>query len=150
MSVFLLEEEGKKALFDIDLNEKTSKGIPDRLKRAQGFRRWNWLYAKDNIYFKNAKAYVSKEEYDGWINKMPTNKNGLQFKTIKIIEKQLVKFDFNDSLPLGIKPIKSFGHTPGHTCSRRDDLIIIKDLIHSQDIKLNILKFAKLMIMMER
>ena len=44
MSVFLLEEEGKKALFDIDLNEKTSKGIPDRLKRAQGFRRWNWLY----------------------------------------------------------------------------------------------------------
>ena len=108
------------------------------------------LNAKDNIYFKKAKVYVSKEEYDGWINKMPTNKNGLQFKTIKIIEKQLVKFDFNDSLPLGIKPIKSFGHTPGYTCCRRDDLIIIKDLIHSQDIKLNILKFAKLMIMMER
>ena len=108
------------------------------------------LNAKDNIYFKNAKVYVSKEEYDGWINKMPTNKNGLQFKTIKIIEKQLVKFDFNDSLPLGIKPIKSFGYTLGHTCCRRDDLIIIKDLIHSQDIKLNILKFAKLMIMMER
>ena len=88
------------------------------------------LDAKDNIYFKNAKVYVSKEEYDGWINKMSTNKNGLQFKTIKIIEKQLVKFDFNETLPLGIKPIKSLGHTPGHTCYRKDDLIIIGDLIH--------------------
>ena len=94
------------------------------------------LDAKDNIYFKNAKVYVSKEEYDGWINKMPTNKNGLQFKTIKIIEKQLVKFDFNDSLPLGIELIKSFGHNLRYTCCRKDDLIIIKDLIHSQDIQI--------------
>ena len=55
------------------------------------------FYSKDNIYFKNVKVYVNKEEYGGWINKMPTNKNGLQVKAIKIIEKQLVKFDFNDT-----------------------------------------------------
>ena len=94
------------------------------------------LDAKDNIYFKNAKVYVSKEEYDGWINKMPADKNGIQVKTMKIIEKQLVKFDFNDTLPLGIKPIKAFGHTPGHTCYRKDDLLIIGDLIHGQDIQI--------------
>ena len=72
------------------------------------------LDAKDNIYFKNAKVYASKEEYDGWINKMPADQNKIQVKTMKIIEKQLVKFDFNDTLPLGIKPLKAFGHTPGN------------------------------------
>ena len=55
---------------------------------------------------------------------------------MKIIEKQLVKFDFNETLPLGIKPIKSFRHIPGHTCYRKNDLIFIGDLIHGQDIKI--------------
>lgn len=35
MSCFLLEAEGKKALFDTGLNESMSKGLPDRLKRTQ-------------------------------------------------------------------------------------------------------------------
>ena len=39
------------------------------------------LDSKDNIYFKNAKVYVSKEEYGGLINNMPTNKSGLQVKS---------------------------------------------------------------------
>jgi hypothetical protein len=38
------------------------------------------LDAKDNIYFKNVKVYVNKEEYGGLINNMPTNKSGLQVK----------------------------------------------------------------------
>ena len=151
MSAFLLEAEGKKALFDTGLNEKMSKGIPDRLSELKVSpdeidyifithfhldHIGGLLDAQENIYFKNAKVYVSKEEYDGWINKMPADKNGLQVKTMKIIEKQLVKFDFNDTLPLGIKPIKAFGHTPGHTCYRKDDLLIIGDLIHGQDIQI--------------
>ena len=70
----------------------------------------------DNIIYKNAKIYVSKEEYDGWINKMPAEKNALQVKIMKIYEKQVIQFDFSDPLPLGIIPLKAFGHTPGHTC----------------------------------
>ena len=151
MSAFLLEAEGKKALFDTGLNEKMSKGIPDRLNELKvSADEIDYIFithfhldhigslldSKVNIYFKNAKVYVSKGEYDGWINKMPADKNGLQVKTMKIIEKQLVKFDFNDTLPLGIKPIKAFGHTPGHTCYRKDDLLIIGDLIHGQDIQI--------------
>ena len=66
---------------------------------------------------------------------MPADKNVLQVKIMKIIEKQLVKFDFNDTLPLGLKPLKAFGHTPGHTVYRKDDLLIIGDLIHGQDIQ---------------
>ena len=89
----------------------------------------------DNIIYKNAKIYVSKEEYDGCINKMPAEKNSLQVKIMKIYEKQVIQFDFNDSLPLGIIPLKAFGHTPGHTCYRKDDLLIIGDLIHGEKIQ---------------
>ena len=35
ISCFLLETEGKKALFDTGLNEKESTGIPDRLKELK-------------------------------------------------------------------------------------------------------------------
>lgn len=150
MSAFLLEAEGKKALFDTGLNESMSTGIPDRLKELKvSSDEIDYIFithfhldhigglldAKDNIYFKNAKVYVSKEEYDGWINKMPKDKNALQVKIMKILEKQIVQFDFNDTLPLGIKPLKAFGHTPGHTIYRKDDLLIIGDLIHGQDIQ---------------
>lgn len=150
ISVFLLEAEGKKALFDTGLSESMGSAIPDRLKGLKVSpdeidyifithfhldHIGGLLDAKDNIYYKNAKVYVSKDEYDGWINKMPKDKNGLQVKIMKAIEKQIVQFDFNDTLPLGIKPLKAFGHTPGHTIYRKDDLLIIGDLIHGQDIQ---------------
>lgn len=149
MSAFLLEAEGKKALFDTGLSETASK-ISDRLKELKisadeidyifithfhGDHIGGLLDANDNIVYKNAKIYVSKEEYDGWINQMPADKNALQVKTMKICEKQVVQFDFKDTLPLGVKPLKAFGHTPGHTAYRKDDLLIIGDLIHGQKVQ---------------
>ena len=150
MSAFLLECEGKKALFDAGFFEKNNKGILDRLFELKispdeidyiFITHFHWDHIagliddKDNIIYKNAKIYVCKEEYDGWIYKMPAEKNVLQVKIMKIYEKQLVLFDFNDKLPLEITPIKAFGHTPGHTCYRKDDLLIIGDLIHGQKIQ---------------
>ena len=150
MSAFLLEAEGKKALFDTGLNESVSKGISDRFNELKitpdeidyvfithfhGDHIGGLLDAKDNVVYKNAKLYVSKEEYDGWINKMPSDKNALQVKTMQKYEKQLVQFDFNDTLPLGIQPVKAFGHTPGHTCYRKDALLIIGDLMHAEVIQ---------------
>ena len=150
VSVFLLEAEGKKALFDTGLNVTMGSGVPDRLKELKvSPDEIDYVFlthfhldhigglvdSKDNIYFKNAKVYASKEEYDGWIKNMPADKNALQVKIMKIIEKQLICFDFNDTLPLGVKPLKAFGHTPGHTVYRKDDLLIIGDLIHGQDIQ---------------
>ena len=150
MSVFLLEAEGKKALFDTGLPETVSKGISERLKELKispdeidyifithfhGDHIGGLLDSKDNIVYKNAKIYVSKQEYEGWIKNMPSDKNGMQVKTMKICEKQVVQFDFNDTLPLGVKPMQAFGHTPGHTVYRKDDLLIIGDLIHGQKIQ---------------
>ena len=150
LSCFLLETEGKKALFDTCLNEKESTGVPDRLKELKispdeidyiFITHFHWdhiaglLDENDNIIYKNAKIYVSEEEYDRWINKMPVEKNTLQVKIMKIYENQVVQFNFNDSLPLGIIPLKAFGHTPGHTCYKKDDLLIIGDLIHGEKVQ---------------
>ena len=54
---------------------------------------------------------------------------------MKICEKQVIQFDFKDTLPLGIIPMEAFGHTPGHTCFRKDDLLIIGDLIHGEKVQ---------------
>ena len=52
------------------------------------------LDSKDNIYFKNVKVYVNKEEYGGLINNMPTNKSGLQVKNHENLWKTISKVWF--------------------------------------------------------
>ena len=111
MSAFLLESDNKKALFDTGLNEKLSTGIPDRLKELKiNPNEIDYIFithfhadhigglinSKDEISYKNAKIYVSKEEYDGWINKMPKDKNELQVKIMKICEKNVIQFKYPD------------------------------------------------------
>ena len=150
ISCFLLEAEGKRAIFDTGYNETISTGIPDRLKELKispdeidyvfitHFHRdhiGGLIDKNDQIFFKNAKIYVAKEEYAAWIDVPPTDKNKLPQKVMKICEKNVVQFDFEDKLPLGVKPIKAFGHTPGHTVYQKGDFIVIGDLIHGQDVQ---------------
>ena len=150
LSCFLLETEGKKALFDTGLNEKESTGIIDRFNELKispdeidlifithfhPDHIGGLIDKNDNITYKNAKIYVSKEEYDSWINVPKSEKNELAQKIMKICEKQVIIFKFGDTLPLGVKPIQAFGHTPGHTVFQKEDLIIIGDLIHGEDIQ---------------
>jgi len=67
---------------------------------------------------------------------MPSDKNALQVKTMKIYEKQVIQFTVNDTLPLGVKALQAYGHTPGHTIYRIDDVLIIGDLMHGQQLQI--------------
>ena len=148
MSAFLLETENKKVLFDAGFFEKNI-GIPQRLKELKispeeidyifiTHSHWDHiegLIQNDNMVYKNAKIYISKEEFNGVIKKVKPDKVGLFEKVKKICENQIIQFDFEDTLPLGIVPIKAFGHTPGHTCYRKGDLLIIGDLIHGEKLQ---------------
>lgn len=152
MSAFLLEAEGKKVLFDSGFyDEKNKNGILERLKELKispdeidyiFITHCHWdhidglIDSKNNINYKNAKIYISKDEFNGDIKPGPPHKADTLERVKKACEKQIIQFDFeNDVLPLGIKPIKAFGHTPGHTCYRKDELLIIGDLIHGEKIQ---------------
>ena len=152
MSSFLLQCEGKKALFDAGFYDKNNNNIIlERLKELKispdeidyiFITHCHWdhidglIDQNNNINFKNAKIYISKEEYNGEKKAGPPNKKGVFEKVKKYCAKQIIQFNFeNDILPLGVKPLKAFGHTQGHTCYRKDDLLIIGDLIHGEKIQ---------------
>ena len=104
MSVFMLELDGKKALFDAGFFKGGSKGLLERFKELRispddidyiFITHFHWDHIaglvdqNDSIVYKNAKVYVSKEEYDGWINKMPEDKNQFQKKLLKFVKNKL-------------------------------------------------------------
>ena len=153
MSSFLLECDGRKALFDAgfyDL-ETNDNVILERLKELKispdeidyiFITHGHWDHVdglvdqNNNINFKNAKIYISKEEYNNNFKGGPPSKIGVFEKVKKICDKQIIQFDFDkDILPLDIKPLRAFGHTLGHTCYRKDNLLIIGDLIHGEKIQ---------------
>ena len=153
MSSFLLECEGKKALFDAgfyDL-ETNNNIILERLKELKilpedidyiFITHSHWAHIdglideNNNINFKNAKIYISKEEYNSNKKGGPPSKKDIFERVKKICDKQIIQFNFDEhNLPLNIKPLKAFGHTEGHTCYRKDDLLIIGDLIHGEKLQ---------------
>ena len=152
MSSFLMQCEGKKALFDAGFYDNNNNNIIlERLKELKispddidyifiTHCHWDHIDGlidhNNNINFKNAKIYISKEEYNGDIKVGPPNKKGVFEKVKKCCANQIIQFNFeNDILPLDIKPLKAFGHTQGHTCYRKGDLLIIGDLIHGEKIQ---------------
>lgn len=75
--------------------------------------------------FTEAKIYLNKDEYDGWGN-VPESDMG------KAYGDRIVKFDADDesALPCGIKAVKAYGHTPGHTMYRVGDILFAGDIMH--------------------
>ena len=147
---FFLRLKTKKLFLIQVFNEKETTGMSDRLKELKlSPEEIDYIFIThfhpdhigglitkdDKIYFPNAKIYVSKDEYNSWINQPDTEKNSLQKKIMKICEKNVIQFDYEDMLPLGVKPIKAIGHTKGHTVFQKGDFIVIGDIIHGQDVQ---------------
>jgi glyoxylase-like metal-dependent hydrolase (beta-lactamase superfamily II) len=98
---------------------------------------------KDNqIVFPNIRLYISKPEYDYWLNE--NNEGAL--KVLKAYKNQIVLFEpgklenTTDELLPGIKAIAAYGHTPGHTAyliqSNDEKLLIWGDLTHAMAIQM--------------
>lgn len=79
--------------------------------------------------FTNAEVYINKDEYEGWGN-VPESDMG------KAYEGRIVLFDADSALPCGIKAVKAYGHTPGHTMYRVDDILFAGDIMHAVALQL--------------
>ncbi len=142
VSVFLLEKDGVRILFD------AGNGTPDsRLPVA--FKSLGLTYEDiDYVFithlhgdhiggmlldskavFPRAEVYVSKEEHDGWMS-MPEDKNGAQRQMMAAYEGRIRLFSAGDRLPCGVEAIAAHGHTPGHTVFRSGNMLIVGDILH--------------------
>lgn len=85
--------------------------------------------------FPNAEVYVSKPEYDYWVNEVKNESviSALKLYTVK-------QFAFGDEVVPGIKAIETTGHTPGHASflveADGEKLIVAGDIIHFPEIQL--------------
>lgn len=152
VSTFLLECDNKKALFDTGFGDfKHKKGFT--LKRLEFLNikpdQIDFIFIthlhpdhilglidKDNqIVFKKAKVYIARDEFEGWMA-MPEDKNALQRQILGIIKEQIILFEYEKELPMGIMPYDAKGHTPGHTVFKKNETIIVGDIIHGLALQL--------------
>lgn len=142
MSVFLVEKDGVRILFDTGMGAPESRLLTTLQALGVAPADIKYLYLThfhgdhiggmmkgDSVVFPNAEVYASKVEYDAWL-KMPAEKNAQVVKTMNAYKDRLHLFAFNDTLPGGVVAMNATGHTPGHTVYQAGKLLVIADLIH--------------------
>lgn len=139
---FLVKKDGKNILFDSGNGVADSQLIP--LLEIHGVKAEdiNYIFithlhgdhtgglTKDGkAAFANAKVYLNKDEHAGW-------DNAGDMDMMKAYAEKVVLFDADDKLPCGIKAIKAYGHTPGHTMFRIGDMVFAGDIMHGTALQL--------------
>lgn len=142
LCTFLIRMEGKNILFDSGNGADDSQLIPTL--ESIGIKPEDIDYVfithlhgdhiggmvKDGkAVFTNATVYLNKDEYDGWGN-VDESPMGLAYG------ENITLFTDQSDLPCGIQAIKAYGHTPGHTMYRVDDIVIAGDLMHATALQL--------------
>lgn len=142
VSVFLVEKDGHKLLFDSGLGMPGS-GLPKALN-ALGISPADIDYvflthfhgdhiggmlADGEKTFLEAEIYAPQKEYDMWMA-MPSDMNSQTVKTMEAYAGKLHLFGEADSLPCEVVPVPAYGHTPGHTLYRIGKILIVGDLMH--------------------
>lgn len=147
ISAFLVQTEGKNILFDTGNGFTDSRLLINLQKAGLSANDIQYIYLThlhgDHIggmikdgkaVFTQSEVYVSKTEYDAWIN-TPSDKNLQQKQIMSIYKEKLHFFESGDTLPGHIVSIDAKGHTPGHTAYQKGRLLIIGDLIHGAAIQ---------------
>ena len=146
---FYVKIQGREILFDTGLrNGNIAKRLaennikPDDVKiilltHLHGDHYGGLVDSENKAAFPNAEIYLSKIEHDYWINEI---KNKDVIDALKLYEKKLHLFDFNDEIFEGVKALDASGHTPGHTVfdikAGGEELLIVGDIMHFIDIQL--------------
>ena len=91
--------------------------------------------AEGRANFPNAEVFVSKPEYDYWVNEL---KNENVINTLKLYHVNL--FAFGDEVIPGVRAMDTSGHTPGHISylieADGEKLIVAGDIMHFPEIQL--------------
>lgn len=154
ISCFIIESQGKRALFDTGNGVDNGGMLMQRLD-SLGLSpdSIDYLFIthfhNDHIggmtinglpAFSRAEVYVPQKEYAYWVESAkPTGKAA---QAMKAYAGRLHRFDYSDQLPMGIKPMDAAGHTPGHTVYQKGKLVIVGDLFHGLNLQLEDLQIS--------
>ena len=139
---YLVQKDGKNILIDSGNGNEDSQLIPALkvhglvpedidyvlLTHLHGDHTGGLTRAGEAV-FTNAEVYINKVEYEGWGN-VPESEMG------KAYDGRIVLFDADSDLPCGIKAVEAYGHTPGHTMYRVNDILFAGDIMHAVALQL--------------
>lgn len=142
VSVMLMEKDGQQCLFDAGNGNDDSRLLP-RMKEL-GFSASDidvifithlhgdhigGLVKEGKPVFPQAKLYIPSVELDAWTKSPESTPQNVK-AMMEAYGEKLVKYTLEDSLPVGVKAIAAYGHTPGHTIYRIDNKLIVGDIMH--------------------
>lgn len=142
VSVMLVEKESQQLLFDAGNGNDDSQLLP--YLQGQGLSAMDidaifithlhgdhigGLTKDGQKVFPQAKLYIPSVELEAWTQQPEGAPQNVKI-LIEAYGENLVKFGAEDELPCGIEAIPAYGHTPGHTVYRVDDMLIVGDIMH--------------------
>ncbi len=87
--------------------------------------------------FSHAQIYLSVEEFEAWSDEgVFKERNGQWKQVLACYANRINLFQDGDTLPGPVVAHLAPGHTPGHTVYSLDDVLIVGDLFHAQDLQL--------------
>lgn len=148
VSVFLLEKDGKKILFDAGAGapdsrlQKTLAALhiaPDEIDAVLMTHlhgdHIGGLLSGTEAAFPKALLLIAQDEL-AWWKTLPAERTPVLDKVLKAYEGQLSTFTPGEELLCEIRPIYAAGHTPGHTVFCVSNLLVLGDIVHALDLQL--------------
>ena len=148
VSVFLLEIDGKRILFDTGMGAPDSRLLTNLSAAGVTPADIDYLYLThfhgdhiggmmkgDTVVFPKAEVYAAQQEYDAWMQ-MPDDKKTQVAATMEAYKDRLHLVPYGDTLPCGVVALDCAGHTPGHTAYRAGRFLIVGDLVHGAALQL--------------
>ena len=154
VSVMLVEKDGQEWLFDAGNGNDDSRLLPELeelgllasdidvvfITHLHGDH-IGGLVKDGQPVFPQAKLYIPLVELNAW-TQMPESTPQNVKAMLDAYKENLVTFTLEDELPGKVEAIAAYGHTPGHTVYRIDDMLIVGDIMHGVALQMEHPKFC--------